>query len=342
MWRFAAILLAATLLLCLAGTVSAHEIYVLNQSTIARDVAARSPDPLTLIPHDELQFFFWGFLATVLVVAIFLLSMSHFIQRGIDPWLLKLKPYAGIAARWTLGVCMIAAGYFNALFGPEIPLSTLFGSFAPFWRAAFFIIGVFLILGFMTRPAALVALLGFITVLFNKGMYTLTYVNYLGEMIFVLILGGETFSLDHVWRKLKPRFASFERYTFPILRVLFGISLIYASIYAKLIHSDLALDTVKAYHLTTYFHFSPMFLVLGAMIVEILIGLFYIIGMDIRFTSLFFLTFLTISLIFFKEAVWPHFVLIGVAIALFMHGYDDFTIEKKVFAFFHNGNEPVL
>ncbi|HSX25180.1 MAG TPA: DoxX family membrane protein, partial [Candidatus Andersenbacteria bacterium] len=125
--------------------------------------------------------------------------------------------------------------------------------------------------------------------------------------------------------------------SFLILRILFGTALIYASMYAKFLHSDLALDTVNDYHLTQFFPFTPLFLVLGAFLIETLIGLAFMLGFAIRFFALFFLTFLTMSILFFGESVWPHAILFGVAIVLFFHGYDKFTVWGR------NGkNEPVL
>jgi uncharacterized membrane protein YphA (DoxX/SURF4 family) len=152
----------------------------------------------------------------------------------------------------------------------------------------------------------------------------LTYANYLGEIILLLTVG---------FKKIKP-------YGFLILRVLFGTALIYTSFYAKILYSNLALMTVTKYNLTNYLHFEPHFLVLGAACVEILIGLFFILGIEIRATAIFLLFWLTLSLMFFGEVVWPHIILIGIPIAFFFYGYDKYSIEGY---FFKKGDaEPVL
>ncbi len=156
----------------------------------------------------------------------------------------------------------------------------------------------------------------------------LGYANYLGELILFVILGGQ-------W------FPKLEKYAFLILRICFGASLIFASFYAKFIHSNLALQTVNDYHLTDYFHFPPLFLVLGAFCVEALIGLCLALGLEIRFMTLLFTFFLTLSILFFGESVWPHLILFGVNIALFCHGYDKYTLESKFFQRRRYG-EPVL
>ena len=62
--------------------------------------------------------------------------------------------------------------------------------------------------------------------------------------------------------------------------------------------------------------------------------------LSVRFTALVFLTFLALSLSYFGEAVWPHMILIGINIVILLHGYDEFTIENKLFG--RKKLEPVL
>jgi uncharacterized membrane protein YphA (DoxX/SURF4 family) len=211
------------------------------------------------------------------------------------------------------------------------------------------------IFGLYVRLAASAALILYIIAVWNHGWYMLTYVNYLGEIIVLLILGSHNFSLDNylargkksvcrssaafmIWiRKVQAYLAP---RSFAILRVLFGVALIYASAYAKIIHNNLALFTVEQYHLDKLMGFEPHFLVLGAAIVELAIGLFFIFGIEIRFTSLFLLFWLTLSLIFFGEVVWPHLILIGIPIAYIFYGYDNYSLEGWLFR--KKKYEPVL
>ena len=96
----------------------------------------------------------------------------------------------------------------------------------------------------------------------------------------------------------------------------------------------------STYNLTQYFPFDPLFIVLGAGIIEFLAGVFIIVGFEIRHTVLFLLFWLTLSLLFFQESVWPHLVLVGVLVALFMRGYDRYTVEGRFWG--TGGREPVL
>jgi uncharacterized membrane protein YphA (DoxX/SURF4 family) len=188
----------------------------------------------------------------------------------------------------------------------------------------------------------------FAMTVFVDRWYMLTYINYLGEMILFLILGGGIWSIDRyvpfvrkIVRNTKSLRKSLEKYSFLILRILFGSAIIFASFYAKFLHSNLALNTVTDYHLTNYFPFQPLFLVLGAFIVETLIGLCIVLGFQIRLVTLVFTTFLVLSISFFGEAVWPHIILFGINIALFFHGYDKYTFEMALFQKKRKG-EPVL
>jgi hypothetical protein len=217
-------------------------------------------------------------------------------------------------ARITLGICLVASAYNNALFGPELPLSD-FGAYGIAIQISLFIAGLLVLFKKWSRVGALIALGIFAIALLRYNWYLLTYVNYLGEIVLALLV-------------LRPRY---EEYAFLALRVGFGVSVVFAALYAKFLHSNLALSTIYEYNLTAFFHFDPLFIVLGACIIEILIGIFFIVGFEIRHTALFFLFWIFLSLLYFGEAVWPHLILVGVNMAIFMYGYDRLTIEGKLF-----------
>jgi len=303
---------------------SAHEVYVLSPAEI--QIALHTPSvPFLTVLHENLKLFsFWAFLGILAVVSIFLLSIMRIMEKTFDPFFLKTKKWGPIISRITVGVSFLAAAYYQASYGPELPLRAAYGSYTPIITVILIIIGILIITDIYVEIAAFIALLLYAFAVYKHGWYMLTYVNYLGEIILLLTIG---------FKKLKP-------YGFLILRVFFGIALIYTSFYAKILYSNLALMTVTKYSLTRYLHFEPHFLVLGAACVEILIGTFFILGIEIRATAIFLLFWLAQSLLFFGEVVWPHIILIGIPIAFFFYGYDKYSIEGY---FFKKGNtEPVL
>lgn len=325
--------------------VDAHEVYVLDSGTVDTILNSGSPSPLTALDTNRSQFLLWTFIGIIVVTTVFLVSILRPLEKFFDPILFNLKRRFGfIVVRITIGLSLVASGYHQALFGPELPLEGIFGTFAPIASWALICIGLCILVGFATRPMGIAALAITCVGIYKHGSYLFTYSNYIGDIIFVGFLGAHVLSIDkHVlkWHGIlgvAERFV--EKYAFLMLRITFGFSLIYASIFAKFIHSDLALRTVIDYNLTQYFHFDPLFIVLGACIVEVTLGVFFITGFEVRFASLFLMFFLTLSLLYFGEAVWPHIVLFGGALALFIHGYDRYSIEGY---FFKNAqHEPVL
>lgn len=319
--------------------VHAHEVYVLDPVTIASDIQNPSPNPFAAFWTNKFQFFFWTFIAFVLVTTVFFASITHRLEVTFRSSLVRLKPYAAPVARITLGLCLIACAWYGGLFGPELPLADFAGKFRPLVDVVLYGSGALIVVGLWTRFAAALALVIFLFSAARYGIYMLTYSNYLGEIIAMLVLGGGIWALDGKRRKKKAT-EDLELYAFLALRVLFGLSLIFASVYAKFIHSQLALDVVTKYDLVNYFPFEPLFIVLGAGIIEFLAGVFIIIGFEIRHTALFLLFWITASLLFFQESVWPHLVLVGVLVALFMRGYDRYTVEGRFWG--TGGREPVL
>ncbi len=304
---------------------SAHEVYVLSPETIAKDLAVTSPNPMEAMFTNKIQFFFWAFLGAVLVLSVFFASITHRLEEFFKPTLMRLRPHAHLVARLTLGVCFIACGYYLAFFGPELPFAA-FGEYSWYLSLAFYAVGIAVLAGVWLIPAAVAALALFGLTVWHWGLYPIiTYPSYLGEMLCIFLIAYNA--------------KKYEQQAFLLLRVLFGLSLVGASVYAKFIHSELALDVVAEYHLTDYFPFEPLFIVLGAGIIEIVAGFFIMVGFEIRHTVLFLLFWLTLSLVYFQESVWPHLVIVGILVALFMYGYDKYTIEGR---FLGRKHQPFL
>lgn len=326
----------------------AHEVYVLSPGQIAQALGTPSFSLWNVAMNNLGEFTFWAFVGILVVFCVFWISTLRFLERWLDPFFLKIRKYATFIARFTIGISFLASAYYQATYGPELPIAQNFGSWSGVLTITLVAIGILTVVGLYARLASFAGLVIFGIATWQHGSYMLTYVNYLGEMIVLLILGAHNYSLDNIFSRgretmsrvpawLKKAKEYLAPRSFAILRVLFGAALIYASYYAKILHNNLALFTVEQYHLDKLLGFGPHFLVLGAAIVELLIGLFFILGIEIRFTALFFLFWLCLSLWFFGEVVWPHLILIGIPIAYLCYGYDRYSVEgwffrKKKFA----------
>jgi uncharacterized membrane protein YphA (DoxX/SURF4 family) len=323
-------ILLAALAFFLPATASAHEVYVLTPQQIQTGISTPPFSEWQTVLLDMHRFVFWAFIAFVVVSTVFAVSLWHRLEDMVGGGLNRLKRYAPTLSRWSAGLSLIAAAYYGALFGPELPLIDAFGHYTMFVRILLAALGCMLIADVYAACAGFVLLALFAVAVRHWGGYMLTYANYFGEALVLVMLAR---------KRLAP-------YAFLILRIAFGIGLLYASVYAKILHNDLALQVASlplaghAHSVAYYLGFEPHFLVLGAAIIEVLIGLFFIFGIEIRWTALFMLFWLSMSLWYFGETVWPHLILIGIGLAFFCYGYDRYSVEGYYLK--RNGREPVL
>jgi uncharacterized membrane protein YphA (DoxX/SURF4 family) len=320
-------------------------VYVLTPTEIQQGLSTPAFNMLAVAKQDAANVFFWGFIAALTIFAIFFISIGRVVERALVPAFRRIRPWAPHIARVTVGISFLAAAYYGATYGPELPMAPVFGQYVPLLQLILVVMGLCIIFGYFVRTAAVCALLLFGYATYRNGLYMLTYTNYLGEVLVLVLFGmhthkdGLTGSLGRLARALEP-------YSFLILRVAFGTSLFYAALYAKVLHNDLALQVASLplaghmYNIAHYLHFEPHFLVLGAAIIEFLIAIFFLLGIEIRFTSLFLEFWLSLSLIYFGEVVWPHLILIGIPIAFICYGYDRYSVEGYFFK--KRRLEPVL
>jgi uncharacterized membrane protein YphA (DoxX/SURF4 family) len=323
---------------------SAHEVYVLSSAQITEALGIPPFNMVRVALANLHEFIFWGFIAALTIFCVFFISLSHILEDRVDPLFDRLRKHAAPIARVTVGLSFLAAAYYQASYGPELPLANTFGAYSGIVTVILLVIGTLIIFGLYARIAALVALCLFTIAVWYHGIYMLTYTNYLGEIIVLLILGAHHGTKE---KKGESKLAkAFAPYSFLILRICFGISLFYASLYAKILHNNLALMVAELplaghpYGIAHYLGFEPHFLVLGAAIVELLIATFFILGIEIRFTSLFLLFWLSLSLWWFGEVVWPHIILIGIPVAFICYGYDSYSLEGWLMK--RGAKEPVL
>jgi uncharacterized membrane protein YphA (DoxX/SURF4 family) len=308
---------------------SAHEVYVLTAQQIDSDLHVTSLNVFASLSStvNLLWFLFFASSAITSLSISFIFSFSRWgisIANGIK----KLSKFALPIVRVVFGVSLIYSAHFGSLFGPELSLSQLPGAYM--WPFVLYACGILVIFGLFTRIVAAVLLTLFLTSVLVFHEYMLTYVNYLGEILVLLLVGGEAYSLDKVFFK-KYTFSPVPRaqtWAIPILRISFAISLLYAALYVKFLHPALTYEVALQYHMDKFFPFDPLFVVLGAGCVEVVIAMLFLLGINMRWNILFFAFWATLSLLFFGEAVWPHYILFGISTGLFLYGYDKYTLEN--------------
>lgn len=322
-----------TFLLFFPSLASAHEAYVL--------------------PKD----FFWGSLEApwsfhafaaltnpanvrtfaIVTAAVLVLLLANFLFRLTPPGralhasLEKLARFGPQFVRFSAAGALFFSAASGSLLGPELPLASL--AHPVFARAALYAASFMIASGFLTELAAVLCLAVFAEGFAAFGSYIFTYLNYLGEFLVLLLFGMRVFSLDRLLFGPLRRLRVFEKYETAIVRVLYGAALTYAAVTVKLLHPALTEHVVTEWHLNQFhwlFPSDPLLVTFGAGLAELAIGLFILIGFEVRLTVLVSLFYITLSLLYFRELVWPHYLLYGISLNLLVQP-EILTLDHLVF-----------
>lgn len=311
---------------------SAHEIYVLSSHKFAQGLHAPTVNTWKSLTNPaNLQLTVILVIVTLVVLAGLFYFRYTKLGLNINKQLKKLTHVGFFVIRIALAASFLYAGATNSIFGPELSLHTLpLHSLLPLVE---YLIGFLFLFGLFTEFAAILALILYFLAVLTHGVYMLTYLNYLGEIIALILFGSRFLSLDRFLFGKLQRFSKLREYENTIIRICYGAALLYAAIYVKIIHSQIPLDVVTQYHLNHInwlFPSDPVLIVLGAAIVEVVVAVFIIIGFTTRFTNIILMFYLTLSILFFKEAVWPHYMLYGISFSLLFTGGGTLSVDEAL------------
>lgn len=329
MKKFLFIILLVVSLLAGIRPVFAHEAYVLSRQEFQKGLAQNSPNPLGPL-LDPSHFKISAIITVCTMLAYFLILIW-----SVTPWaysldkkIKKLRFLGPLLVRLALSSSFFAAAQIDVVLGPELSLAHIPGE--PFIRYLLFTLSLMVFLGVFVELAGLIGVIIFIYLTKFYGAYMLTYLNYLGELLVLTFVGSRFISVDGAFfgqKLLFPKFESLKKLEVPIVRIMYGLALIYAGWTIKFQHQILSVWVYNEYHLQDFFHASAQFIAAGAGLSEILIGLFIVLGFAMRFTVIISLFFITLSLVYFQELIWPHLMLYGISLSLIINSGDILTID---------------
>lgn len=310
-------------------TVYAHEAYVLTPEQFHQGLLINTPNPLSGL-LDPSHFVLTVFITIAVILSYILVIFWSTTKPAeiLDKFVRKLRVIGPILIRLAVSSSLIIGSLSGDIFGPELPISKF--PHGMLMQGLLLLAGFMILLGIFTETAALIALLGFIYAIYHYGWYMVTYSNYLGEFIVLALFGSRFLSVDNTIFGRITLLKALEKYRSletPIVRILYGLALIYAGYTIKFLHQNLSVLVYNEYHLQNFFHSTATFIASGAGVSEVLIGLFIILGFAQRFTIAISLVFITLSLLYFRELVWPHFMLYGISLNLIINSADNFTLD---------------
>jgi uncharacterized membrane protein YphA (DoxX/SURF4 family) len=311
----------------------AHEAYVLPHEYFWNTLSGDSVINLLSVWSNPADIRMTVYIAFAVTVALVLNLYMRRTKLGIrlHEFPERFAAYGPVILRLCVAISFFISAWTLQFLGPEIDLQSF--PAALLIRLLLFMASILIALGLFTEIGAVLALVVFTIGFFEYGSYLFSYLNYVGELIILVLFGMRSFSLDRYIFGPLVRFKRFVQYDSTIVRVAYGLGLIYAAVSVKLLHPEITLKVVTDWNLTQY-HFlfpsDPLLVVLGAGLVECAIGLFIIFGFEMRLTILVSLFYLTLSLFFFGEAVWPHIILFGISFYLLVLP-ETFTLDRALF-----------
>ena len=321
---------SVSLALIVAPIVFAHEAYVLPAYEFQAGLKVDAQNPLAPLvdPQHLKTFIIIGILVALSYLIIILWSTTK-LSEILDGVVRKAAVIGPLIIRIAISAAFFFSAQSNVILGPELPLSQVpYGSVI---RLFLFIASFMIITGTLTELAALGGIAVYFYMFSVFGFYMITYTNYLGELIVLFLFGSRFISFDGLFFGEKRWLSGMSSRRFletPIVRILYGVALIYAGYTIKFLHQGLSINVYNQYHLADFFHSTAQFIAAGAGLSEILIGLFILIGFQMRWTILISLAFITLSILYFRELLWPHLMLYGISFSLLINSSDKYTIDK--------------
>ena len=260
------------------------------------------------------------------------------------PWMLRLS----------VGLPLVGAGFQGYLFAPTV---TFDPSANPLLRLVLVGVGFFVLFGMATRIVAAVGLALFAWALATRPGVVLA-VEYLPGFLSIIVLGGGRPSADdmlqdvagtegtyygrvdpvhHLKARLDDATAPYRPYVPTVLRVGMGLAFVYLGLTQKLGDPGRALAVVEKYDLTAVVPVDPGMWVLGAGLLEIVVGLALLVGFLTRASAATAFALFTLTLFGLPDdPVLAHVTLFGMASALFTLGAGPLSLDEYL------AREPVV
>ncbi len=325
-------LVSAAIAALLPAFTFAHENYVLPQSQIYTGMHDWSINVFDALKNAEnVRIALAVALGSAIAIILYFFFQKSEIGREFDAKIKKLEPFGHVLLRVALGASFIASAMTYSYLGPELHISTIPPGMI--LRPIVFALGVLMLIGLFDEIVGALALLTIISATLVYKDYMLTYFNYYGEFLALMFFGSHVLSLDRViWGKKKIS-AKLKNLEIAIIRVTYGISILYPAISIKLLHPKIIIDIINQYHINKFhwlFPHDPLLIALGTGFAQVAVGICLIFGFETRLNTFVTFTLMLMSVLFFREAVWPHYILLALALYLIINNGGDYSIDHYI------------
>lgn len=314
--------LLALCFLLLSIPLSAHVSYVLDEQTLSQE---RGRDdlfffsPLQDSSSVSLIIFTLVILAGLYALLIHLKPWTKEIQK-IRTNCLSYLDFIPWIARLGLGIALIGAGVSQVLVTPVVTATSFI--------AALEMLFGFLILAGFFLPYAILGSLALYIVGLTLDVYLLGNLDFFALGLVVFILGSSKPGIDHlIGIPFSFYYPSLHRYVPLLARIGVGGSLIFLALYEKFLNPSWFASVVEQYGLYLAIPVSVSMWVFSAGAIELVVGLFLLLGFKTRLMSVVAFFVLSASFFYFHEAIFSHVTLFAILSLLFITGSGEHSID---------------
>lgn len=301
--------------LIVIALVSAPSISYAHVKWFAKELGTARPYQIT----DTPVLIWLGIIILLLLAGVYLekkLTIPKYLTNSKN----KLSQLGHTIATIGFGLALIIFSFNNFLFAPSLSLNNTF------LLALQAISGAMIVLGLYQRVAAIIIFLIFIFGINHYGfLEMLEAVEILGFGIYIFIFNRQSWNLKDS-KTLSELTKNLQAHAVPLLRFFTGLNLIILGFSEKIFNPSLAQNFLTNYHWNFlqslgWHGFTDYWFAFSAGIVEIIFGLFFILGLVTRLNTIVLAIFLITTLILLGpiELVGhiPHF---SIALILLLYG----------------------
>ncbi len=304
-------------------TTSAHVSYVVKPED-AEKVMGPNPVYLQQALFDPFNIFLMITTAIVVVGIFVFIKKIPFFNKAFHKIIDKLNSYHELIPwilRLALGISLIGAGTAGVFISPTLSDGQVFS----FIQIA---IGFCFLAGFLIAPAA-IATIGIYVYALLQEPYLIGNMDVLALSLSVLVFHSARPGIDDILNISLLKFLKIHRYWLPIIiRLGVGIAFIYLALHEKLLNPGLSNLVVEQYNLTAYVPVMPAMWVLGAGIIELLLGILIISGYYTRVVGVVGILVLSLTFFYFEEAVYSHVTLFSALAIITIEGGGMFSVDR--------------
>lgn len=261
--------------------------------------------------------------AIVFMLLYWLAHKNYFVHHKIvkiNQKIATYKEYIPWILRLSLGIALIGAGTAGVLISPLLTIE----GFAVVQTA----IGFMLLAGFVL-PFSTTLVLGLYIIAVINNHYILGNLELIAAAIALFLIDDARPGVDDILSFPRLIVKNAEKYTPFILRIGIGGAMIYLALFEKIFNPHISKIVVREYDLTSIIQVSEPMWVLAVGIIELIVGIFLLLGFKTRLTAVIAFFVLCLTFFFFKEEIFSHVTLFGVLSALFITGGGYLSIDEK-------------